>query len=61
MAEKYTKTKKPSLPGEIDVESANPKVVEERYCFPDYGIAVDATSPEEAEEKLKEILEKNKK
>ena len=40
------------------VSSEKPKVAEEIYCFPDYGISIKAKSREEAEKKLKEILEK---
>jgi len=40
------------------VSSEEPKVAEEIYCFPDYGISIKAKSREEAEKKLKEILEK---
>lgn len=27
-----------------------------KYCFPDYGVVVNASSPCEAEEKLKKII-----
>jgi len=40
------------------VSSEKPKVAEEIFCFPDYGISIKAKSREEAEKKLKEILEK---
>ena len=40
------------------VSSEKPKVAEEIYCFPDYGVSIKAKSREEAEEKLKDYLKK---
>ena len=40
------------------VSSEKPKVAEEIFCFPDYGVSIKAKNREEAEEKLKDYLKK---
>ena len=40
------------------VSSEKPKVAEEIFCFPDYGVSIKAKSREEAEKKLKDYLKK---
>lgn len=44
-------------PVEIEYDSAMPT---QRYCFPEYGITVEATNIEEARIKFKQLLEERK-